>query len=37
VFRGAALHVILRRSDHPEGFFVTKCGVVINAPGLIID
>jgi hypothetical protein len=35
--RHEALHAILRRSDHPEEYFVAKCGAVINAPGLIID
>lgn len=30
--RHEALHAILRRTDHPDEFFVTRCGEVINGP-----
>lgn len=30
--RHEALHAILRRTDHPEAWFVTRCGATINGP-----
>ena len=35
--RHEALHAILRRADHPHEYFETRCGAMIEAPGVAFD